>query len=158
MVDALDLIVLGRRLTRIGEQMLRQSTGPSVTTGPSLVLRHVVAHPDVSINDIAEGTSLPQSYVSESVGKLAGQGVLQTTVDPNDRRRTLVRASKRHLRTLAQRGRATVDAAVIEALGPNNTDAAQEVLAALTMLSGRLGPETPGPILRQVRSAGSSKD
>lgn len=156
MVDALDLIVLGRRLTRIVEQVLRQSAGPSVTTGPSP--RHVVAHPDVSINDIADGTSLPQSYVSEFVAKLAGQSVLQTTVDPNDMRRTLVRASTRHLRALAQRGRASVDAAVIEALGPNNTDAALEVLAALNMLPGRFGPEAPGPILRQVRSAGSSKE
>ncbi len=103
-MDALDLIVLGRRLTRIGEQVLRRSVGPSVTTGPSLVLRGVMTHPDASINDIAERTSLPQSHVSESVAKLVDRDVLGTSVNPHDKRRTLVRVSKHHLRTIAKRG------------------------------------------------------
>lgn len=157
-MDALDLIVLGRRLTRIGEQVLRKEAGSSVTTGPSLVLRDVMAHPDASVNEIAERTSLPQSYVSESVAKLADCGILQTSVDPDDKRRTLVRASKHHLRNVAQQGGASVDAAVIEALGSISPDRTQEVLAALMMLSGRFQPELPGPVLRQVRSAGPTRE
>lgn len=157
-MDALDLIVLGRRLARIGEQVLRRSDGPALTTGPRLVLRDVLAHPDSSIQDIAARTSLPQSYVSESVAKLVGQGVLRTAVDAGDRRRTLARVREDHLRAVADRGAAPVDEAVTEALGPATPDASHEVLAALAMLSDRFAPATPGPVVRQIRSAGSSEE
>lgn len=156
-MDALDLIVLGRRLTRIGEEILRQSVGPSFTTGPSLVLRDVLAHPGAPISDIAERTSLPQSYVSESVAKLVERGVLQTASDPGDKRRTLVRVSNGHLRTVAQRGRTSISAAVAESLGSASPDVTREVLSALAMLSDRFQPETTGPILRQMRDPDSTR-
>src|SRR5580693_7809367 len=126
-MNALDLIVLGRQLTKIGEEVLRGSGDPAgqdagehgerpvqasgrprqasgrpgqapghprqapfLPTGPSLVLRDVFAHPGSSITDITARTGLPQSYVSESVARLRSQGILETSADPADRRRTLV--------------------------------------------------------------------
>src|SRR4029077_5693015 len=98
-MNALDLIVLGRQLTKIGEEVLRGSgdpagqdagghgerparaTGrprqaPSRLTRRTLVVRDVFAHPGSSITDITARTGLPQSYVSESVARLRSQGIL----------------------------------------------------------------------------------
>jgi hypothetical protein len=152
-MEALDLIVLGRQLAKIGEEAMRGSTKPSMATGPSLVLRDVFAHRDASINEIAERTGLPQSYVSESVARLREQALVQTGTDPADKRRTLVRISDAHPRTVAGKGAVEVDAALAEALGYGDVNAARPALDTLTMLSERLRPAQPGPILEQLRRA-----
>ena len=183
-MNALDLIMLGRQLTKIGEEVLRGSAGlghgagsghgaglghgeaersghggggpgeesaPFLPAGPSLVLRDVFVHPGSSIGDITARTGLPQSYVSESVAKLRGQGILETSADPGDGRRTLVRVSAQHPRTVAAKGSAPVDAALTAALG--NPAGAAEIIATLTVLAERLRPESPGPIRRQLDQA-----
>ena len=112
--------MLGRQLTKIGEGVLRGATAspaPFLPAGPSLVLRDVFAHPDSSITDVTARTGLPQSYVSESVARLREQGIVETAADPADGRRTLVRVSAQHPRTVAAKGSAPVDAALAEALG-----------------------------------------
>ena len=75
-MNALDLIMLGRQLARIGEEVLRGAQAQTMPTGPSLVLRDVFAHPDSSITDITGRTGLPQSYVSESVARLRDLGIV----------------------------------------------------------------------------------
>jgi len=150
-MDALDLILLGRQLAKIGEDAMRDSPGPSFPTGPSLVLRDVFANPKASINEIAERTSLPQSYVSESVAKLRDQGLVRTSVDPSDKRRTLVQVTEEHPRAVARKGTVSVDAVLAQALGYDGLDAAREELDVLATLSQRLRPATPGPILEQLR-------
>ena len=182
-MDALDLIVLGRQLTKIGEEVLRGSAGvarrgwggagghgqagdrpvrapgrprqvPFMPTGPSLVLRDVFAHPGSSITDITARTGLPQSYVSESVARLRSQGILETSADPADGRRTLVRVSAGHPRTVAVKGSAPVDGALAAALGePDGGPAVAEIVATLSALAERLRPESPGPIQRQLDQA-----
>jgi DNA-binding MarR family transcriptional regulator len=150
-VNALDLIVLGRQLTKIGEEVLRGSAHQGLPTGPSLVLRDVFAHPDSSITDVTARTGLPQSYVSESVARLRDQGIVETSADPADGRRTLVRVSAEHPRTVAAKGAAPVDAALAAALGdPADAD---EIIGILAALAGRLRPEAPGPIRRQLDQA-----
>jgi DNA-binding transcriptional ArsR family regulator len=155
-MNALDLIMLGRQLTKIGEEVLRGPAGPAehMPAGPSLVLRDVFAHPDSSIGDITARTGLPQSYVSESVARLREQGILETSSDPGDGRRTLVRVSARHPRTVAAKGSASVDAALAGALGePEGSPGVTEIIATLTALAGRLRPESPGPVRRQLDQA-----
>ena len=199
-MDALDLIVLGRQLTKIGEEVLRGSAGVTgqgvdgkgeqaaggqagdrpaqasgrprqasgrlgqasgrpgqasfMPTGPSLVLRDVFAHPGSSITDITGRTGLPQGYVSESVARLRSQGILETSADPADGRRTLVRVSAEHPRTVAARGSAPVDGALAAALGePDGGPAVTEIVATLSALAERLRPESPGPIRRQLDQA-----
>jgi DNA-binding MarR family transcriptional regulator len=155
-MDALQLIRLGRRLTRIGEEALRGGKAPALPNGPSLVLSDVFAHADSSISEIAERTSLPQSYVSESVAKLRDQGMIETRVDSADRRRTLVRVSAEHTRTVARKASTPVDAALAEAVAPLSEDPgkpAAEVLKALESLYQRLCAEPPGPVLEQIEGA-----
>jgi DNA-binding MarR family transcriptional regulator len=167
-VDALDLIMLGRQLTKIGEEVMRGSKtqtsktptagepleAPFMPTGPSLVLRDVFANPGSSITDITARTGLPQSYVSESVARLRGQGIVQTSADPADGRRTLVRVSAQHPRTVAAKGTATVDAALAAALGePDGGAAVTKIIGTLKALADQLAPETPGPIRRQLDQA-----
>jgi DNA-binding MarR family transcriptional regulator len=167
-MNALDLIVLGRQLTKIGEEVLRGSPGSAgkgvdgrgeqaeayMPTGASLVLRDVFVHPDSSITDITARTGLPQSYVSESVARLRGQGILETSPDPGDGRRTLVRVSAQHPRTVAAKGAASVDGALAAALGEaENGPGVAEIIATLAALAERLRPESPGPIRRQLDQA-----
>ena len=128
--------------------------GPFMPTGPSLVLRDVFANPGSSITDITARTGLPQSYVSESVARLRGQGIVQTSADPADGRRTLVRVSAQHPRAVAAKGSVPVDAALAAALGePTGGAAVTQIIATLSTLAARLAPETPGPIKRQLDQA-----
>lgn len=144
--------MLGRRLMKIGEEAMRGSTAPSLPIGPSLVLRDLFGHPDSSITEITDRTGLPQSYVSESVARLRANGVLTTSVDPDDRRRTLVRVSEEHARAVVRRGARPVDAALAEALGEDRAGANTDAVETLQALAGRLrkthGP--PGAIARQL--------
>jgi DNA-binding MarR family transcriptional regulator len=150
-VNALDLIMLGRQLSRIGEEALRGSPTPGMPTGPSLVLRDVFAHPDSSISDITARTGLPQSYVSESVARLRDQGIVETSADPSDGRRTLVRVAPDHPRTVAAKGSVSVDAALAEAFGePADGSAIAQIIGTLSDIAARLRPADPGPILRQL--------
>jgi DNA-binding MarR family transcriptional regulator len=169
-MDALDLIMLGRQLTKIGEEVMRGAStagsstagsstagrpdAPFMPTGPSLVLRDVFANPGSSITDITARTGLPQSYVSESVARLRGQGIVETSADPADGRRTLVRVSAQHPRTVAAKGSVPVDAALAAALGePAGGAAVTQIIGTLSALAALLAPETPGPILRQLDQA-----
>ena len=151
--------MLGRQLTKIGEEVMRGSDAraaePTVMpTGPSLVLRDVFANPGSSITDITARTGLPQSYVSESVARLRGQGIVVTSADPADGRRTLVRVSDQHPRTVAAKGSAPVDAALAAALGePAGGAAVTQIIGTLSALADRLAPETPGPIKRELDQA-----
>ncbi len=162
-MNALDLIMLGRQLSKIGEEVLRGSkatagASPVLPAGPSLVLRDVFAHPDSSITDITARTGLPQSYVSESVARLRDQGVLATSADPADGRRTRVRVTAEHPRTVAAKGAASVDAALAEALGePPGGAAVTEILGTLSTLASRLRPSAPGPIRRQLEQSGGEQ-
>lgn len=157
-MDALDLIQLGRQLMKIGEEALRGSKMQSLPNGPSLVLRDVFANRDSSISEIAERTGLPQSYVSESVANLEQEGLLATGVDTKDRRRTLVRVSAQHRRTIARKAATPIDAALAKALTDLDTDQQREVTEALGMLFERLRPVAPGPIVDQIRSAPSATE
>ena len=153
-MNALDLIMLGRQLAKIGEEVLRGSAAQSMPAGPSLVLRDVFAHPDSPIGDIAARTDLPQSYVSESVARLRDQGILETAADPADGRRTLVRVCAQHPRTVAAKGSAPVDAALAAALGePEGSAAVTGLVETLEGLAVRLRPSAPGSIRRQLEQA-----
>jgi MarR family len=151
--------MLGRQLTKIGEEALRGARAPSaparsMPAGPSLVLRDVFAHPDTSIGDVTARTGLPQGYVSESVARLRDQGILETSADPADGRRTLARVSPQHSRTVVAKGSVSVDAALAAALGePHGEAGVTQVIGTLDALAARLRPEPPGPVLRQLDQA-----
>lgn len=153
-MDALDLIMLGRRLARIGKAVLRESAAETMPTGQGLVLRNVLANPGSSISEITVRTGLPQSYVSQTVARFRDRGLLETSPDVCDGRRTLVRVSREHLRDVAERGQAQADSALAEALGdPGTGPTAAELIVVLTEIAARLRPDQPGPIMRSLTIA-----
>ncbi|HUD78579.1 MAG TPA: MarR family transcriptional regulator [Streptosporangiaceae bacterium] len=145
-MDALDLIMLGRRLSHIGEQALRGSErsggsagrGGSLSPGALLILRDVLAHPGTSITDIAVRTALPQGHVSETVTRLRSLGIAQTSADPADGRRTLVDVTATHLRRVASNSTRNADSALRAAFGNIESARAQQLIDALGEVAGRL--------------------
>lgn len=146
-MDALDLIMLGRQLTRIGERAMRggdreddetAALGVALPAGALIVMRDVLAHPGSSITDITARTGLPQSYVSESVNKLRIKGVAQINADPADRRRTLVRLTATQLEQVARHSARGADDLLRLALGDLADDSAHEIIAMLADLARRL--------------------
>jgi len=134
---------------------MRGSRAPGMPTGPSLVLRDVFAHPDSSISDVTARTGLPQSYVSESVARLRDQGIVETSADPSDGRRTLVRVAPGHPRTVVAKGSASVDGVLADALGePAGGDAIAQIIGTLSDIATRLTPADSGPVRRQLDQAG----
>jgi DNA-binding MarR family transcriptional regulator len=154
-VDALDLIILGRQLTRIGEHAMRGGDDDDgrvalqipLPAGALIVMRDVLANPDSSITDITARTRLPQSYVSESVNKLRVKGLAEITADPADRRRTLVKLTAAHLERVARHSARRADDLLREALSDLSDDSAREVIAMLTDLARRLRTESTSDIL-----------
>jgi DNA-binding MarR family transcriptional regulator len=152
-VNALDLVILGRRLTRIGEEAMRGSGGRAMPTGTQLVLTDVFRNPSSSIKEITARTGLRQSHVSVAVAQLRDLGVLQTGPDPHDRRRTIVALHASHPRRVARAGAVSVDDALARALGDADPAQLEAVIAQLEDLDRRLRPATPGPIVRALEDA-----
>ena len=148
-MDALDVIVLGRQLTKIGELALRGDAPSQTTNGRALVLRDVFANPQSSISQITLRTGLPQSYVSESIAALREDGIVDTSPDPKDRRRTRVTVARAHRRRLAKRASRSIDAALAEEVGPEQ---ARLVLPVLQRLAELLGADAAGPAIATIRA------
>jgi DNA-binding MarR family transcriptional regulator len=145
-MDALDLILVGRRLTKIGEEVMRAGTAGSPPAGPTLVMKDVLAHPGSSISAITRRTGLPQSYVSTSVARLSEKGMVETVADPADGRRTLVRPSPAHLRQVGKKAAVSADAELVRALGPVSETEAQATIDLLNHLLTVLVPSGPHPL------------
>jgi DNA-binding MarR family transcriptional regulator len=150
-MEALELVDLGRRLARIGEEAMRGGRGRGLPAGPALVLRDVFNHPDSSVNNISVRTGLPQGYVSECVAKLRADGMVEATTDPGDRRRTLVRFGRQHAGRVLDAGAVRVDEALGRALGETEPDVLAETMEALSRLGRRLQPKEPGAVSVQLR-------
>jgi DNA-binding MarR family transcriptional regulator len=153
-MDALDLIILGRQLSRIGERAMREgepgdngpgALGAALPAGALIVMRDILAHPGSSISDITTRTGLPQSHVSESVNKLRVKGIAEISADPADRRRTLVRLSATSEDRVARHSARNADDLLRIALGDLSGERAHQVIAMLNDLAQRLRIETTVP-------------
>jgi len=139
-MNALELYRLGRRLTKIGERAMA-SSGPAPARLPSgvrVILEDIGAYPNSTIGEITTRTGFPQSHVSASVARFRGQGAVETEVDPDDRRRTLVRLHPDFLRRIAGRGAVPVDEALAEALVVSDARTVAELVSTLESLAGQL--------------------
>jgi DNA-binding MarR family transcriptional regulator len=146
-MDALDLIILGRQLARIGERAMRDGDpgdggpgvlGAALPAGALIVMRDVLIHPGSSISDITARTGLPQSHVSESVNKLRVKGIAEINADPADRRRTLVRLTATREDSVVRHSARNADDALRRALGDVPDERAYQIIAMLTDLARRL--------------------
>jgi DNA-binding MarR family transcriptional regulator len=149
-VNGAELFRLGRRLIRLGVSALPPSYFSELPTSVRIVLLDVFENPRATIGQIAARTGFPQSHVSAAVARLREMGVLETEVDPVDRRRTLVEPSKAHIAEI-RRAQAELDpvdsrieAVLDERVGPGGSARLPEVMAALELLSSLLaGPADP---------------
>ncbi len=146
-MEALDLIVLGRRLAKLGERALRGGSVEPLGGGRALVLRDVFANPGSSVSAITRRTGLPQSYVSESIAWLSQEQILLTAPDPQDGRRTLASVSPAHTGRVAARASTLADGELVAELGEQR---AAHVLALLQSLAELLAPERPGAIVESI--------
>jgi DNA-binding MarR family transcriptional regulator len=150
-VDALDLIVLGRELSRIGQLALRGGEGSEkLPVGRRLVIVDVLGHPDSPIAEITARTGLPQSYVSETVGWMRDKGFAQTSSDPVDGRRTLVRITSTHADTVASHGARDAEPSLRAALRGLDDQAIDSLVACVSELVERLRPNQAGPALSEL--------
>ena len=140
-MNGLELFLLGRKLMKIGEDAIPRTGFRELPTSVRSILIDVFEHPDTSVGEIATRTGFPQSHVSASVAKLRDEGAFVTTIDPADRRRTLVRRSPEVTKRAAQRVLLPIDAAVGSALGTNDPKAITPIVEALQLLFDRLTPE-----------------
>jgi DNA-binding MarR family transcriptional regulator len=145
-VDGLELFLLGRTLMKIGQEAIHRAGFHQLPTSVRSVLIDVFEHPNSSVGEIAARTGFPQSHVSASVARLRAGGAFETTLDPRDRRRTLVRPSPEVLRRAAQRAAAPIDDALADALGTEDPGEVGEVVGALEGLGRRLSPKALGRI------------
>ena len=146
-----ELIMLGRQLTRIGTGAMRGQGGPQApTTGQGMVAADVFAHPATSVGEIADRTGLRQGYVSETVARLRERGVVETSTDPADGRRTLVRLAPGHPAAVARAAATGVTQALARALGDPDPGTLAQITATLTALARSLRPAGPGPVPRAL--------
>jgi DNA-binding MarR family transcriptional regulator len=151
-VNGADLFRLGRRIMRLGVQAMPSGGFRDLPISVRVVLVDVHEHPGTTIGQIVERTGFPQSHVSQAVARLRDDGLLETSVDPADRRRTLVAPSAERV-ARADRGHPDLEpiddileAALVERLGPGGAGHVAELAAALDVLARLLTPaRTPVP-------------
>jgi DNA-binding MarR family transcriptional regulator len=137
-VNPASLFLLGRKLMQIAEGALPE--GKMATSG-RLVFVDVVYHPNSSITEITERTGFPQSLVSTAVARLRDLGLLESGLDPIDRRRTLVRATPALKAIEGRLGPVSIDDVIARELAAGDRAALTNVIAALDLLSRLLTPE-----------------
>jgi DNA-binding MarR family transcriptional regulator len=98
------------------ERVSKRMTGDIGVTGPQrLVLRVVGLFPGMSAGDLAAVLHVHPSTLTGVLQRLAGQRLLARSEDPADRRRAMLRLTKRGARVNAAR-QGTVEAAITRAL------------------------------------------
>jgi DNA-binding MarR family transcriptional regulator len=153
-----ELIMLGRQLTRIGTEAMRGQGGSQAPAGQGMVAADVLAHPATSVGEIADRTGLRQGYVSETVARLRERGVVETSTDPADGRRTLVRLAPGHPAAVARAATTGVTQALARALGDPDPGTLAQITATLTALARSLQPAEPGPVPRALTRGPDGQD
>jgi DNA-binding MarR family transcriptional regulator len=153
-----ELIMLGRQLTRIGTEAMRGQGGSQGPAGQGMVAADVFAHPATSVGEIADRTGLRQGYVSETVARLRERGVVETSTDPADGRRTLVRLAPGHPAAVARAAATGVSQALARALGDPDPGTLAQITATLTALAKSLQPAEPGPVPRALTRGPDGQD
>ncbi len=132
------MFMLGHKLMKLAELALPR--GP-LRPGDRLILVDLGTHPGSSISEITERTGYPQSHVSTTVAKFRDLGVVETEIDPADRRRTLVKVVPSVIRRSVTTVKAPVDGVLARAMETDDDRDLREVLDALDLLARRLTPK-----------------
>lgn len=117
---------------------------PEVSAGEAALIDDLLDHPDSAVREMTARTGFAQSYVSATVARLRAKGWVETTVDPVDRRRTLVRLPEAMVQAIAAREARPLDAALAVALPTLDGPRRAEILALLDALAQRVLPQADG--------------
>jgi DNA-binding MarR family transcriptional regulator len=144
-MNGLELFLLGRKLMKLGEQAMPRAGFRRLPASVQSIVFDVFEHPNSSIGEITARTGFPQSHVSASVARLQKAGGLVTTVDPRDRRRTLVSPAPEVVagiasHALAAQVSAPIDDVLAKALDTSDPSTVGELVATLESLAARLLP------------------
>ena len=131
------------------ERISKRMTGDIGVTGPQrLVLRVVGLFPGMSAGDLATVLHVHPSTLTGVLQRLVAQRLLARSDDPTDRRRAVLRLTKRGARVNAARG-GTVEAAIALALEGISDRDRMATKRVLERLAAHLEPgATPGPTRR----------
>lgn len=132
-MDGGQLHRLGKRLLELSRAVTTQAGDPSLTPGELAVLEAALTHPGSALSQIQARTGFVQSHVSVSVARLKQRGLVETTPDPADGRRTRVRVSEDAKRAIMTRASRRIDQAITNAVG--DPDQAQRVRVLLEELA-----------------------
>ncbi|WP_433593589.1 MarR family winged helix-turn-helix transcriptional regulator [Nocardia sp. CA-145437] len=138
-MNGVELFLLGRALMKMGEQALPGAGERTGNRAVLVVIGDVLEHPGTTISEVTARTGLPQSAVSGAVARLRETGSLVARTDPHDRRRTLLEPARELSERVSQVRATSIDDTLSAALGDADPAALTEVLAALELLSTRLG-------------------
>jgi DNA-binding MarR family transcriptional regulator len=148
-VNAVEVYLLGRKLMKIAESAFTADPQPGggLPTSVRIVLVDISMHPGSSIGEITTRTGFPQSHVSASVTRLREEGVLETSVDSGDGRRTLVRLAAGFRERAGRRPPIPVDAALAASLPSADPKRLVQTIEALEAVAELVIPQA----LRRTR-------
>jgi DNA-binding transcriptional ArsR family regulator len=116
-MNGVELFLLGRKLMKLGQESMPRAGFQKLPASVQSILIDALEHPNSTVGEIARRTGFPQSHVSVSIARLQKGGALVTGVDPDDRRKTLVRPASGVIERVAERVSVPIDTALSRALG-----------------------------------------
>jgi hypothetical protein len=141
-MNAVEVFLLGRKLMKLGQESMPRAGFRKLPASIQSILIDALEHPNSTIGEITRRTGFPQSHVSASIARLEKGGALVTGVDPNDRRRTLVRSATEVIPGVAERVSIPIDAALSAAMGTSDPDALEDAIATLESLAVRFAMDS----------------
>ncbi|MGI5218830.1 MarR family winged helix-turn-helix transcriptional regulator [Nocardia sp. CA-290969] len=124
------------QLTELAKQASLNPDESFASPGELAVLDDILEHPGSSVRQITERTGFVQSHVSTTIARLGDRGLVETTTDPTDRRRTIASPTGLLLRTIDERTGRTIDVLLAEQLGAATAERTVELLSELSRILG----------------------
>jgi len=140
-MDPVELFLLGRRLMKIAESALPDVGASSARNRTTLLVASDIAgHPGSTVGEIAVRSGLPQSAVSQAVGRLVKAGSVVSEPDPADGRRTLLRHAGETSERVAEIRATSIRPALKAATDGADAASLDVIESALQQLSTALRP------------------
>jgi DNA-binding MarR family transcriptional regulator len=135
-MDGVGMHRLGKRLIDLSREVTTSAGDASLTPAEIAVIEDALKHPGSPVSEIKVRTGFAQSHVSESVARLKERGLIETSADPADRRRTRVTLTEVARQAVLARAGRSADQVIARAAGDRAR--AERVEALLDELAGLL--------------------
>jgi DNA-binding MarR family transcriptional regulator len=135
-MDGVGMHRLGKRLIDLAREVTTSAGDASLTPAETAVIEDALKHPGSPVSEIKVRTGFAQSHVSESVARLRERGLIETSADPADRRRTRVMLTEVARQAVFARAGRSADQVIARATGDRAR--AERVGALLDELAGLL--------------------